>query len=155
MGDHDFKPTPTGAIVRDFLRGAMPAYIETGLNIVNVRDVALGHALACEKGIPGDRYILGSENMSLGQILHEIARLTGRKAPRVKLPYAVAWTAGVITTGLAHLTGIPPVAPMEAVRMARKKMWVSHAKATERLGYHPSPPSTAFADAVAWFTEHP
>ena len=155
MGDHDFKPTPTGAIVRDFLRGAMPAYIDTGLNVVNVRDVALGHLLACEKGVAGERYILGCENMTLGQILKEIARLTGRKAPRIQLPYAVAWTAGVITTGFARITGIPPRAPMEAVRMAKKKMWVSHAKASDRLGYHPSSPATAFADAVSWFEEHP
>ena len=152
MGDHDFKPTPTGQIVVDFLRGAMPAYIDTGLNVVNVRDVALGHLLACEKGRVGERYILGAENLTLGQILKELAQITGRKAPTVELPYFVAWTAGVITTGLAHLTGIPPRAPLEAVRMAKKKMWVSHEKAALELGYTPCPARSALADAVEWFS---
>ncbi len=151
MGDHDFKPTPTGQIVADFLNGAMPAYIDTGLNVVNVRDVARGHLLACERGLPGERYILGSENMTLGGILAELAALTGRKAPAIRLPYFIAWTAGVVTTGIAHLTGIPPRAPMEAVRMAKKKMWVTHAKATRELGYNPAPARTALADAIRWF----
>jgi dihydroflavonol-4-reductase len=152
MGDHDFKPTPTGQIVRDFLTGAMPAYIDTGLNVVNVRDVALGHLLACEKGAPGERYILGSENLTLGQILHELARITGRKAPTIQLPYFVAYTAGVVTTAWAYLTGIPPRAPLEAVRMAKKKMWVSHAKAARDLGYSPCSAVSALSDAAAWFT---
>jgi dihydroflavonol-4-reductase len=152
MGDHDFKPTPTGQIVKDFLAGAMPAYIDTGLNVVNVRDVALGHLLACEQGKPGERYILGCANMSLGEILRELARITGRRAPTIELPYFVAWTAGVVTTALAHLTGIPPRAPLEAVRMAKKKMFVSHEKAARELGYVPRPAATALADAVAWFS---
>jgi dihydroflavonol-4-reductase len=152
MGDHDFKPTPTGQIVKDFLAGAMPAYIDTGLNVVNVRDVALGHLLACEQGKPGERYILGCANMSLGEILRELARITGRRAPTIELPYFVAWTAGVVTTALAHLTGIPPRAPLEAVRMAKKKMFVSHEKAARELGYAPRPAATALADAVAWFS---
>ncbi len=151
MGDHDFKPTPTGQIVKDFLAGAMPAYIDTGLNVVNVRDVAMGHLLACERGLVGERYILGSENMTLGGILLELAAQTGRKAPGVRLPYFVAWTAGVVTTGLAHLTGIPPRAPMEAVRMAKKKMWVTHAKAARELGYEPGPANAALTDAIGWF----
>jgi dihydroflavonol-4-reductase len=153
MGDHDFKPTPTGQIVKDFLAGAMPAYIDTGLNVVNVRDVALGHLLACEQGKPGERYILGCANMSLGEILRELARITGRRAPTIELPYFVAWTAGVVTTALAHLTGIPPRAPLEAVRMAKKKMFVSHEKAARELGYAPRPAATALADAVAWFSQ--
>jgi dihydroflavonol-4-reductase len=152
MGDHDFKPTPTGQMVVDFLKGAMPAYIDTGLNVVNVRDVAEGHLLACERGRPGERYILGSENMTLGGILKELAAITGRKAPTIQLPYFVAWTAGVVTTAWAHLTGTPPRAPLEAVRMAKKKMWVSHAKAAKELGYSPKPAKTALSDAVAWFT---
>jgi dihydroflavonol-4-reductase len=150
MGDHDFKPTPTGQIVRDFLRGAMPAYIDTGLNVVNVRDVARGHLLACERGTPGERYILGSENLTLGQILRELEQLTGIAAPKIQLPYFVAWTAGVVTTAFAHLTGIPPRAPMEAVRMAKKKMWVSHAKASRELGYAPGPARGALSDAIGW-----
>jgi dihydroflavonol-4-reductase len=152
MGDHDFKPTPTGQIVRDFLAGAMPAYIDTGLNVVNVRDVALGHLLACEKGTVGERYILGSENLTLSQILQELARVTGRKAPTIQLPYLVAYTAGAVTTALAYLTGIPPRVPLEAVRMARKKMWVSHEKAARELGYFPCPAASALSDAAAWFT---
>jgi dihydroflavonol-4-reductase len=154
MGDHDFKPTPTGQIVRDFLAGAMPAYIDTGLNVVNVRDVALGHLLACEKGRVGERYILGSENLTLSQILHELARITGRKAPAIRLPYFVAYAAGAVTTAWANLTGVPPRAPLEAVRMARKKMWVSHEKAARELGYAPCPAGSALADAVAWFTRN-
>jgi dihydroflavonol-4-reductase len=153
MGDHDFKPTPTGQIVRDFLAGAMPAYIDTGLNVVNVRDVALGHLLACEHGKVGERYILGCANMTLGQILKELARITGRKAPTIELPYFVAYAAGVITTALSRITGTPPRAPLEAVRMAKKKMWVSHEKATRELGYNPAPATTALEDAVKWFAK--
>lgn len=151
MGDHDFKPTPTGQIISDFLNGAMPAYIDTGLNVVNVRDVALGHLLAFERGRIGERYILGSENLTLGEILKELAGITGRKAPTIELPYFVAYTAGVVTTAWAHLTGIAPRAPLEAVRMARKKMWVSHAKASRELGFAPGPAHGALSDAVAWF----
>ncbi|MDE3198286.1 MAG: NAD-dependent epimerase/dehydratase family protein [Acidobacteriota bacterium] len=151
MGDHDFKPTPTGRIVADFLRGAMPAYIDTGLNVVNVRDVAEGHLLAFERGRTGERYILGSENMTLGQILKELASITGRKAPAVELPYFVAYTAGVVTTAWAHLTGVAPRAPLEAVKMAKKKMWVSHAKAARELGYQPAGARSALAAAVEWF----
>jgi dihydroflavonol-4-reductase len=151
MGDNDFKPTPTGQIVRDFLAGAMPAYIDTGLNVVNVRDVALGHLLACEKGRPGERYILGSENLTLSQILGELARITDRKAPAIKLPYFAAYTAGVVSTAWAYLTGNPPRVPLEAVRMAKKKMWVSHEKAARELGYAPRPAASALADAAAWF----
>jgi dihydroflavonol-4-reductase len=152
MGDHDFKPTPTGQIVLDFLTGAMPAYIDTGLNVVNVRDVALGHLLACEKGRVGERYILGSENLTLSQILQELARITGRKAPAIQLPYSVAYTVGAVTTALAYLTGIPPRVPFEAVRMAKKKMWVSHEKAARELGYSPCPATSALSDAAKWFT---
>jgi dihydroflavonol-4-reductase len=155
MGDHDFKPTPTGQMVVDFLRGAMPAYIDTGLNVVNVRDVAQGHLLACEHGRVGERYILGAENMTLGTILRELATITGRKAPSVELPYFVAWTAGVVTTAWAHFTGIPPRAPLEAVRMAKKKMWVSHAKASRELGYSPASAKSALEDAVRWFDTAP
>lgn len=151
MGDHDCKPTPTGQIVLDFLNGAMPMFIDTGLNIVGVRDVAMGHLLACEKGRVGERYILGSENMTLGQILTELARITGMKAPTMQLPYFLAWSAGVATTAWAGLTGMPPRVPLEAVRMAKKKMWVSHEKAARELGYSPAPACQALADAVAWF----
>lgn len=153
MGDHDFKPTPTGQIVKDFLHDAMPAFIDTGLNVVNVRDVATGHLLACEHGRVGERYILGSQDMTLQQILQELAAITGKKAPTMQIPYFVAYLAGVVTTGIAQLTGIPPKAPMEAVRMAKKKVWVTHAKATRELGYQPGPARGALEDAVRWFTK--
>jgi dihydroflavonol-4-reductase len=151
MGDHDFKPTPTGQIVRDFLKGAMPAYIDTGLNVVHVEDVAKGHLLACERGKPGERYILGSENLTLSQILGELAAITGRKAPAMQIPYFVAYAAGLVTTGWAQVTGTPPRVPMEAVRMASKKMWVSHTKAAGELGYSPRAAREALVDAVKWF----
>lgn len=151
VGDHDVKPTPTGKIVLDFLNGDMPAFIDTGLNVVDVRDVAEGHLLACERGRAGERYILGSENLTLVQILQKLAALTGRSAPAVRLPYAVAYGAGVCSTAWARVTGRPPRVPLDAVRMARKKMWVTHARASRELGFAPGPAETALARAVAWF----
>jgi len=151
VGDHDVKPTPTGRIVLDFLNGAMPAFIDTGLNVVDVRDVAEGHLLACERGRPGERYILGSENLTFAQILGKLAALTGRKAPTMRLPYAMAYGAGACSTAWARVTGKPPRVPLDAVRMARKKMWVTHEKARRELGFEPGPAETALARAVAWF----
>ena len=152
VGEHDVKPTPTGKIVLDFLQGNLPAYIDTGLNLVDVKDVANGHWLACERGTPGERYILGCENLTLAQILERLARITGRKAPAIKLPYAVAYAAGVITTGWARISGKPPLAPLDAVRMAKKKMFVSHEKAKRELGYEPVPVDAALKRAVNWFS---
>jgi dihydroflavonol-4-reductase len=151
VGDHDVKPTPTGKIVVDFLNGDMPAFIDTGLNVVDARDTALGHLLACERGRAGERYILGSENLTLAQILGKLAEITGRKAPRIRLPYAVAWCAGAASTAWAGITGKPPRVPMDAVRMARKKMWVTHEKARKELGFYPGPADIALARAVEWF----
>src|SRR4051812_3428142 len=151
LGDHDVKPTPTGKIVLDFLNGAMPAFIDTGLNIVDVRDAAEGHLLACEHGRTGERYILGSENLTLAQILGKLAAITGRKAPAIRLPYAVAYCAGACSTAWAGLTGTPPRVPIDAVRMARKHMWVTHAKAGRELGFSPGPAEAALARAVEWF----
>ncbi len=151
IGDHDFKPTPTGRIVLDFLRGDMPAFIDTGLNVIDARDCAAGHLLAAERGRAGERYILGAENLTLAQILEKLAALTGRKAPRVRLPYAVAYCAGACSTAWAGLTGTPPRVPLEGVRMARKKMWVSGEKARRELGFRPGPAETALARAVEWF----
>jgi dihydroflavonol-4-reductase len=151
VGDHDVKPTPTGKIVLDFLNGDMPAFIDTGLNVVDARDVAAGHLLACERGRPGERYILGSENLTLAEILRKLARITGRKAPTVRLPYAVAYCAGACSTAWADLTGRPPRVPLDAVRMARKKMWVTHEKARRELGFAPGPAEIALARAVEWF----
>lgn len=152
VGDHDVKPTPTGKIVLDFLNGRLPAYIDTGLNLVDVKDVAEGHRLACELGTPGERYILGCENLTLGQILERLAAITGRKAPAIKLPYAVAYAAGVVTTGWSRISGNPPLAPLDAVRMAKKKMFVSHDKAGRELGYRPRPVNSALQRSVDWFS---
>jgi dihydroflavonol-4-reductase len=151
IGDHDFKPTPTGKIILDFLKGAMPAFIDTGLNLVDVKDVAEGNLLACERGRPGERYILGCENVTLAQILQRLAQITGRAAPTVKLPYFVAYAAGVASTGWARVTGKPPMAPLDAVRMAKKKMWVSIDKAKRELGFAPGSVDAALARAVEWF----
>ncbi|MBM3737019.1 MAG: NAD-dependent epimerase/dehydratase family protein [Acidobacteria bacterium] len=150
-GDHDFKPTPTGKVIVDFAKGKLPAYIETGLNLVDVRDVARGHLLACDKGKAGDRYILGCENLTLGQILERLSPLCGRPAPRVRIPYAVAYAVGLASTALANITGRTPLAPIEGVRMARHKMWVTHDKARRELGYEPGPVGVALARAVDWF----
>ena len=151
VGDHDVKPTPTGRIVLDFLKGALPAFIDTGLNLVDVRDTAEAHLLAAERGRPGERYIVGSENLTLAGILEKLARLTGREAPRVKLPYAMAYAAGLVTTGWARITGRPPLAPLDAVRMAKKKMFVSIEKARRELGFSPGPVDAALGRAVEWF----
>jgi dihydroflavonol-4-reductase len=154
VGDHDFKPTPTGKIIVDFLRGAMPAYLDTGLNMVDVHDVAEGHLLACERGKPGERYILGAENMTLQQIFENLAKITGRKAPAIRIPYAVAYAAGVASTVWAQMSGKEPRAPLDGVKMARKKMWVKHDKAMRELDYKPGPARDALKRAVDWFQAH-
>jgi dihydroflavonol-4-reductase len=151
VGDHDIKPTPTGKIIVDFLKGEMPAFIDTGLNLVDARDVAKGQLLACERGRAGERYILGAENLTLAEILRKLAAITGRAAPKIQLPYAVAYAAGVVTTAWAGISGKPPRAPLDAVRMARKKMFVSHAKASRDLGYNPGPADAALVRAIEWF----
>jgi dihydroflavonol-4-reductase len=151
VGDHDWKPTPTGKIILDFLRDRLPAFVDTGLNLVDVRDTAMGHLLAAEKGRAGERYILGCENLTLEQILRRLAAIAGKPAPKTKIPYAVAYLAGVATTAWADLTGHEPVAPLEGVKMARKKMFVSSAKAQRELGFRPGPVDTALARAVEWF----
>jgi dihydroflavonol-4-reductase len=151
LGDHDVKPTPTGKIVLDFLNGDMPAFIDTGLNVLDVRDCAQGHLLACQRGRDGERYILGSENLTLADILRKLARIAGRKPPMLRLPYAVAWCAGACSTAWAGVTGQPPRIPLEAVRMGRKKMWVTHEKARLELGFHPAPADIALTRAVEWF----
>jgi len=152
VGDHDVKPTPTGQIVLSFLNGGMPAFIDTGLNVVDASDCAQGHLLACERGRSGERYILGSQNLTLAEILGALARLSGRKAPTVRLPYAVAYLAGAWSTGWAGITHRPPRIPLEGVRLAGKRMWVSHEKARRELGFEPAPAETALARAVEWFS---
>jgi dihydroflavonol-4-reductase len=119
---------------------------------VDVRDTAEGHWLACERGVSGERYILGSENLTLAQILQKLAGITGRKAPTIRLPYLVAYCAGACSTAWAEVSGKPPRVPLDAVRMAKKKMWVSHEKAKRELGFRPAPADQALARAVEWFS---
>ena len=151
VGDHDFKPTPTGKTIVDFLKGAMPAYLDTGLNLVDVRSVAAGHLLALEQGKQGERYVLGCENLTLRQILERIGAQSNRRAPKIRIPYAVAYVAALASTGWAELSGQPPRVPLEAVRMAGKKMWVSSDKAKRELGYEPTSVDAALKRAVDWF----
>lgn len=151
VGDRDFKPTPTGKILVDYLKGDMPAFVDTGLNLVDVEDTAEGHLLACERGRSGERYILGSENLTLQQILARLAAISGGSAPRWRIPYAVAYAAGLASTGWANLTGREPRAPLDAVKMARKKMFVSLDKAKRELGFNPRPVDGALQRAVEWF----
>jgi dihydroflavonol-4-reductase len=151
IGDHDFKPTPTGKIVLDYLKGDLPAFVDTGLNLVDVEDTAEGHLLACERGCPGERYILGCENLTLQQILTRLAALSGGHVPRWRIPYGVAYLAGLASTGWANLTGHEPRAPLDAVKMARKKMFVSQDKAKRELGFNPGPVDGALQRAVDWF----
>lgn len=151
VGEADLKPTPTGKILVDFLRGAMPAYLDTGLNLVDVRDIARGHLAAAEQGRIGQRYILGAENLSLREILQRLAAITGRPAPRIQIPYVLAWLFGAAETGWASLTGRPPRAPLEAVRMARKKMYVRCNKAERELDWRPGRVDAALERAVEWY----
>jgi dihydroflavonol-4-reductase len=151
VGPGDLKPTPTGQLVLDAAAGRMPAYVDTGLNIVHVDDVAAGHLLAYERGKPGERYILGGQDMSLREILEMIARLEGRSPPRVRLPYAVVLPIAYAAEGFARLTGRSGRITLEGVRMSRKKMFFSSAKAARELGYRWRPPLQAFEDAIRWF----
>jgi dihydroflavonol-4-reductase len=151
VGDHDWRPTPTGDIILNFLRNKLPAFVDTGLNLVDVRDVAEGHLLAAEKGRPGERYILGCQNLTLQQILGRIARLSEKPPPTTRIPYALAYVTGLVTTTWANFTGKEPIAPLEGVKMARQKMFVSHEKASSTLGFSPGPVDDALRRAIGWF----
>jgi len=129
----------------------MRAWIDTGLNLVDVRDVAVGHRLALERGRPGERYILGCQNLTLKEIFEKLEAISGVPAPKWRIPYGVAYAAGAVSTAWAYLSGREPLAPLDGVRMARKKMFVTHAKAARELGYAPAPIEGALARAVAWF----
>jgi dihydroflavonol-4-reductase len=154
VGPGDVKPTPTGLLVLDAAAGRMPAYVDTGLNIVHVDDVAAGHLLAYERGRPGERYILGGQDMSLREILEMIARLEGRTPPRVRLPYGVVLPIAYLAEGFARLSGRSGRITLEGVRMSRKKMFFSSAKAVRELGYRWRPPVQAFEDAIRWFRDN-
>lgn len=152
IGERDIKPTPTGRIVVDFLKKKFPAYVDTGLNLVDATECARGHLAALEKGRSGERYILGGENLTLKQILDRLAAITGLPSPRMKVPYAMALAAGVVdevVTG--HILRREPRATIDSVRLARKKMFVSSAKAERELGWKIIPVDDALRRAVDWF----
>jgi dihydroflavonol-4-reductase len=153
IGPRDVKPTPTGQMIVDFLNRAMPAYLDTGLNWVHVRDVVIGHILAAEKGRAGERYILGHAegNWTMKQALDVLAEITGLPAPKFQVPYAVALAAAHVNEAISALTGKPPKAPVAGVRMAKYKMWFNPAKAIRELSLPQTSPRQALADAVAWF----
>ena len=152
VGEQDIKPTPTGRIVVDFLKGKFPAYVETGLNLVDVRECALGHVEALERGKSGQRYILGGENLTLKQILDKLGAISGVPSPKVKLPYFVAYAAGLVDqTVSGRLLHREPRATVETVRMGKKKMWASSGKAERELGWKILPADNALRRAVEWF----
>jgi len=152
IGERDIKPTPTGQIVVDFLKRKFPAYVDTGLNLVDVEDCANGHLLAAERAIPGERYILGGENLSLKQILDKLATITGLPSPSIRLPYAVAYATGVVDTLVTgKLRQREPRVTLDSVRMGRKKMFVTSAKAEHELGWNPVQVDGALRRAVEWF----
>jgi dihydroflavonol-4-reductase len=153
VGPRDVKPTPTGQVIVDFLNRAMPAYLDTGLNWVHVRDVAIGHILAAERGRVGERYILGNAegNWTMKQALDVLARITGLKAPGFRVPYSVALAAAHVDEFIARFTSKPPKAPLAGVRMAKYKMFFNPAKAIRELGLPQTPAEQALRDAVDWF----
>ncbi len=153
VGPRDIKPTPTGKVIVDFLNRAMPAYLDTGLNWVHVRDVAVGHILAAERGRVGERYILGHAdgNWTMQEAFAVLAEITGLRAPRMRIPYWAALLAAHANELLSSVTGRPPKAPLAGVRMARYKMFFNPAKAIRELGLPQTPPRQALADAVEWF----
>jgi dihydroflavonol-4-reductase len=154
VGPGDWKPTPTGRIIVDFLNGRIPAYVETGLNWVPVEDVALGHWIAAERGQVGERYILGGRNMLLKEVLDILARISGRPSPRVRLPHAVAMAAGYADKVFSIMLNRQPRIPLEGVRMARHKMYVDCSKAVAELGFKAGPVEAALERAVAWYEQN-
>jgi len=155
IGPRDIKPTPTGKIVLDFLNGKMPAYLDTGLNLIDVTDCARGHILAEEKGKPGERYILGNKNMSLKEILMALEKITGIKAPFIKIPYWVAYTAGLACEVLSNLiTKTPPSIPLSGVKMAKYFMYFDSSKAIRELGLPQNSVENALGQSVQWFQEN-
>lgn len=155
VGPGDIKPTATGKIVMDFLNRKMPAYLDTGLNLVAVEDVARGHLLAEARGVAGELYILGNLNLTLKEILEMLAALTGLPAPKVQIPYGVAWSAGLVDTVVeGYLLGKHPQIPLDGVKMARKKMFFDPSRAKESLGFQTSSVQQALSRAVEWFVRH-
>jgi dihydroflavonol-4-reductase len=156
IGPRDVRPTPTGRMIVQAARGKMPAYVDTGLNVVHVDDVAEGHLLAYARGAIGERYILGGENLSLRRILEAIASIVGRKPPKVRLPHGLVLPIAYIVEGFARLAGSKdePAVTVDGVRLARKFMYFKCDKAIRALGYGARPATTALEDAIAWFREN-
>lgn len=153
VGPGDAKPTPTGRMIVEAASGRMPVFVDTGLNVVHVDDVATGHVLAYERGSVGDRYILGGENMTLAAILGEIARISGRRPPKVRLPHAAVMPVAVVAEAWGRLVDREPFVTLDGLRMSRKRMYFSSARAEATLGFVPRPAAHALADAVAWFRD--
>lgn len=153
VGPRDIRPTPTGRMILDAALGKIPAFVDTGLNIAHVDDIAEGHLLAFEHGRIGERYILGGENLPLRDLLAEIARQTGRAAPRIRLPRAPLYPLALGAEAVARMTGKEPLLTIDALRMSRYRMFFTSAKAEHDLGYHPRPYAEAVTDALAWFRE--
>jgi dihydroflavonol-4-reductase len=154
VGAGDVKPTPTGQVIVDFMKGRMPAYIETGMNIVDVDDVAVGHLLAMEKGRQGERYILGCKNLMLKDVFEILSKLTGVKAPSLRLPRSIVLPLAYMNHWIAQLTGRPPRIPLEGVKMAKYCMHYDCSKAISELGIPQTPPEIALEKAVRWFRSH-
>lgn len=154
VGAADVKPTPTGQIIVDFMKGRMPAYIETGMNLIDVDDVAQGHLLAMQKGRQGERYILGHTNLLLNEVFQILSRITGVKAPSVKLPRLAILPLAYANQWMANLTGLPPRIPLEGVKMAKYKMHYDCSKAIRELGLPQTPVDVALEKAVRWFRDH-
>ncbi|NOS77553.1 MAG: NAD-dependent epimerase/dehydratase family protein [Nitrospira sp.] len=154
VGEGDVKPTPTGQMIVEFMKGRMPAYIETGMNIVDVDDVAAGHLLAMQKGRIGERYILGTKNLMLREVFEILSRLTGVKMPSVKLPRELVLPLAYLNLAFSWVTGIPPRIPLEGVKMAKYKMHYDCSKAIRELGMPQTAPEIALEKAVRWFRDH-
>lgn len=155
IGPGDIKPTPTGKIIVDFLNRKMPAYLDTGLNLIDVRDCAAGHVLALEKGKPGERYILGNQDLSFREILLLLEEITGLKAPKLKIPYSVALLSAYVSEWISdYITKTPPLVPVGGVKMAKHFMYFDSSRAVKELGLPQNPVKKALEDAVAWYKEN-
>ncbi len=154
VGPWDWKPTPTGKIVLDFLNGKMPGYVDTGLNFVGVEDCAAGHLLVAERGKIGERYLLGAENLTLKELLDALAKITGLAAPAMKFPHGLALGVAYLETGFARLLGREPQIPVEGVKIAQHRMFVDVSRAQRELGFKPEPVAAALERAVRWYREN-
>src|SRR5215813_10907468 len=154
VGPWDWKPTPTGKIILDFLNGKMPGYVETGLNFVGVEECAAGHLLVSDKGKIGERYLLGGENLTLKELLDMMAKITGLRAPSMKIPHGLALTAAYANTVFSRLLGREPGIPVEGVKIAKHTMFVNATRAQKELGFQPGPVAAALERAVRWYVDN-